>query len=63
MYGANEMVLRCVRSHLHQAAAEATSVHPKGPFKIKDLTALTVKAFQGVGPSWTTALQTHTGAL
>ena len=57
------MFLRCVGPHLHQAAAEAAGIHPEGLFKIKDLAALAVEALQGAGPSRTTALEAHTGAL
>lgn len=57
------MFLRCVGPHLHQAAAEAARIHPEGPFKIKDLAALTVEALQGTGPSRTTTLETHAGTL
>lgn len=62
-HGANEMFLRCVGTHLHQAAAETAGVDPKGPFKIKDLAALTVEALQGAGARWTTTLEAHTGTL
>lgn len=62
-YGTNEMFLRRVGSHLHQTAAEAAGVHPEGPFKIKDLTALTVVALQGAGPRWSAALEAQTGTL
>lgn len=59
-HSANEMFLRGVDPHLHQAAAEAAGVRPEGPFKTKDLAALTVEALQCAGPGRTTTLETHT---
>lgn len=59
-YSANEMSLRCVDSQLHQTAAKAAGIHPKGPFKIKDQVSLIIEALQSTGPSRTAALETHT---
>lgn len=63
MHRSNETFGLCIGLHLHQAATEATGVHPQGPLKVKDLAAPAVKALQGAGASRAATLEAHARCL